>query len=422
MKRMKQTYSLAWLIPGIFKKAGTVLFILLPVAFAFLISCEDESDDAETGDPYFTIEGNPTGLPVTSTSKTQAYVVRSNRPWQVVAQSEESWAKAFPAEGEDDGIFKFIVEENAAFSPRTMNFAFVVDGKEQPVLFRIDQEANVPYITVTEATTGISVPKLGGTVNVNIKANVDWTYTLENGSWLIETEKSATTLAFSTGRNFGEERKAILTITSSLYPALIQKVTITQSAGNILFEEYFSWLNYGNAVFYTTSGETRYDAWTSEEKAKGWTSTVNTAEGSGSTPLCYARPGFVKLGKTSYGGDLISPKLSEIVGTVNIQVSFKAVPYMTSGGTKDDNTLVISVIGPGSVSTSSFTIDNWPNYTVDPACTAIWIAPATTRTFTITGAASETQIKFLGGDYALKGVGAGKNRIFLDDIVVKQIN
>jgi len=78
-------------------------------------------------------------------------------------------------------------------------------------------------------------------------------------------------------------------------------------------------------------------------------------------------------------------------------------------------------MGPGTVSVSSFTIDNWPNYTLDPDCITIWKDPSATYSFTITGATSETQLRFLGGDFNLVGVGAGKNRIFIDDIKVEII-
>jgi hypothetical protein len=97
---------------------------------------------------------------------------------------------------------------------------------------------------------------------------------------------------------------------------------------------------------------------------------------------------------------------------------------MTAAGAMDDNILNISVIGPGTISQSQFIIDNWPVYPADPGavldyCIGMWSAPVATRTFTITGATSATQIKFLGYDYYLVGVGAGKNRIFLDDIKVE---
>ncbi|MEZ5000563.1 MAG: hypothetical protein R2744_08330 [Bacteroidales bacterium] len=146
-------------------------------------------------------------------------------------------------------------------------------------------------------------------------------------------------------------------------------------------------------------------------------------DGSGYTPLCYARQGFFKLGKTGYGGDIYSPPLAKIVGTQDVVVTFKAIPYQTAAGTRDDNYLNISIIGPGTISQSQF-IDNWPVYPTDGVeeyCNSMWSEPEATRTFTITGATAETKIKFLGGDYALVGVGAGKNRIFIDDVKVELV-
>jgi len=143
--------------------------------------------------------------------------------------------------------------------------------------------------------------------------------------------------------------------------------------------------------------------------------------------MLYARPGFVKVGKTSYGGDLISPAFAKLIGTQTVTVTFKAIPYMTKAGAMDENVLKVSVIGPGTVSQEQFIIDNWPVYPADDGahtdyCVGMWSAPEATRTFTITGATSETQIKFLGGDYDLTteaGLPTRKNRIFLDDIKVE---
>jgi len=50
----------------------------------------------------------------------------------------------------------------------------------------------------------------------------------------------------------------------------------------------------------------------------------------------------------------------------------------------------------------------------------IW-DPERAYSFIITDATSETQVSFLGGEFSLKGVEKGKNRIFLDDIQVKII-
>jgi len=385
--------------------------------FISIIFTSCESEDSISEDAYFTIEENPTGMNVGVNGEIKSFVVRSNRSWKIVGQEEVDWVKAFPAKGDDDGIFKIIVKENITFDARTTNFVFLVDGNEQPTLFRVDQEANVPFIVLDKAEEGISIASIGGNFSININANVQWTYTLSDGSWLTEAELSDNEIKLTSERNKGDERSATLIVKSSQYPNLDKQIIITQSAGNIILEENFNWLNYANAILYEYKGEERMDNWTAEEIAKGWTSTENTF--TNNQKVIYGRKGFVKLGKTGYGGDLISRPLSSLDGATTVRVTFKAVPYQTKGGTKDDNILNVSVLGPGTTSINSLTIDNWPDYVADPECVEVWKSNTAKYEFTVTGATSETQIKLLGGDYYLKGVGAGKNRIFLDDIKVE---
>ena len=388
-----------------------LVVFLISVTFA---SCEE--DDASLEAPYFTIEENPTGLSAGVVGVSQSYVVRSNRPWKLVEQEKSDWVKVFPEEGVDDGIFKVTIADNITFDSRISNFAFLVDGNEQPVLFRVEQEANVPFITINNANDGISIPSAINNFNISITANVDWTYSLENGDWLSEEFLSENLITLIAAKNLGESRSATLTIKSSQYPDLDKQFSITQSSGNIILEENFDWLTYGSEIFYTTGGETRMDFWTTEELDKGWSSTVSAP--AGNQQVVYGRTGFLKLGKTGYGGDLISRKLSALEETSNLLVTFKAVPYKTKGGTEDDNILRVSVVGPGTVNISSLTIDNWPDYDADPECIAIWQSESANYQFTVTGATSETQIRFLGGAFELVGVGKGKNRIFLDNIKV----
>ncbi len=406
----------------IITNSGRTALIVLPLFLLSLFLLSSCKEDPVQEDPFFSLEGNPTGLTLTKAAKTTSYVVRSNRPWEVVKKSGADWLKVFPEKGYADGIFKIYVTENPTFDVRTENLAFIVDGTEQPVLFRVDQAGNVPYITLPAEVT---IPAGGGEFSVDVTSNVTWTYSLSDDSWLTEQSVSTQKITFVAEENTSiDPREVTLTATATNYPAVSSTVILTQSPGTVVLEEDFSWLNYGNPVFYTVTGETRIDNWTDEQKDKGWTSTINTVEGSGNTAMLYARPGFVKMGKTSYGGDLISPALSKLVGTQTVRVTFKAIPYMTAAGTMDDNILKVSVIGPGTVSQSQFVIDNWPVYPAENVadyCIGMWSAPEATRTFTITGATSETQIKFLGGDYDLRPtvVTINKNRIFLDDIKVE---
>ncbi|NLE36120.1 MAG: BACON domain-containing protein [Bacteroidales bacterium] len=403
------------------KRTALIILPLFLLSLFLLSSCKEEP---LVEDPYFSIEGDPTGLTVDKASKTEVYVVRSNRPWQIVNKEGADWVKAFPDKGEDDGIFKIIVDANETFDPRISNFAFVVDGEEQPVLFRVEQAGNLPYITLPDA---VSIPAAGGEFFVDVVSNVAWTYSLSDETWLSEVSVTSQKITFNAEENESiDPREVTLTVTATNYPTVVETVTLSQSPGTVVLEEDFSWLAYGSAVFYTTGGETRIDKWTPEQLDMGWTSTINTVDGSGSTAMLYARTGFVKLGKTSYGGDLISPALSKLEGTQTVTVTFKAIPYMTKAGTMDDNVLKVSVIGPGTVSQEQFIIDNWPVYPEDEGthtdyCIGMWSAPEATRTFTITGATAETQIKFLGNDYDLRPtvVTINKNRIFLDDIKVE---
>jgi hypothetical protein len=411
------------------KNLKSTALVILPLFLFSLFLLSSCKEDPIQEDPFFTIEGDPTGLTVTKAAKTQAYVVRSNRPWEIVNNDDADWVKAFPEKGDADGIFKIIVEANETFNPRSSNFAFLVNGVEQPVLFLVEQAGNVPYITLPASVT---IPAAGGEFSVDVASNVPWDAALSDNSWLQDIAVTNQKITFVAEENTSiDPRETILTLTAVGFPSVISTVVLTQSPGTVVLEEDFSWLAYGSPVFYTTTGETRIDNWTQEQKDKGWTSTINTVEGSvpaGSdpTPLLYARQGFVKVGKTSYGGDLISPALSKLVGTQTVTVTFKAIPYMTAAGTMDDNILNVSVIGPGTVSQSQFIIDNWPVYPADAGaatdyCIGMWSAPQAIRTFTITGATAETRIKFLGGDYDLRPtvVTINKNRIFLDDIKVE---
>ena len=404
----------------------TILTLISFIVMGLFFSCEKK--DEKSGDPYFTIEGDPTGLSTSMSKITQSYTVRSNRAWKVVAQSEGDWVRAFPDEGDADGIFKVIVKENNTFDARTMNFAFVVDGEEQAVLFRVDQEASVPYLTVTDIGSGKKIIQAQQDVVINVKSNVEYTYS-SDADWFTFTKAEAAGASFkdltftATSNDNADARIANVAFTSAQFPALNANMVITQdgkSEGTIVLFEDFNWLNYSTQIFYNTTGVIRYDSWTPEQQAKGWTSTINPGS---NEPQLYGIIGAAKLGKTSYGGDIISPKIPGIVGTQNLVVKFKSVPYQTKTGTKDDNFLNISLIGPGTLSQSQFIIDNWPTYPADAAeheayCAAFWNEPDALRRFTITGATSETQIVFLGGDYLLSGVGKGKNRLFLDDITI----
>jgi hypothetical protein len=479
-------------------RTGTVIVALLMTFASMLQSCDDDETSAPAS---FSIEGNPTGLTSGIAGKTQSYVVRAIGSWKIVAKEGGDWVKAFPTEGDDDGIFKITVAANAGLDTRVASFAFVVNGQEQPGLFRVEQDANTPTMTLPSDMT---IPNTGGNVDVSVTTNTgNWKYTLSDASWLTEISKSATGITLNAPVNNGPARSAVLTVTSVDYPTVSKTVTIQQEAivpvitlpekaaisftgGNIdvpvssnvawsytlsdpgwltevsksstkitltavannaaqrsvvltvtavgfpdytrtvtltqggflVFEENFDWLAYGSAVPYTTAGETIITNWTTEQQAKGWTSSLNPF--SNDKPL-YARQGFVKLGKTNYGGDIISPKLSAISGTKNIKVTFKAAVYVSATGVIDSGDLVIEVLGAGTSSTGLIVVNNVPNSQTQDSngvVNNIW-ADDRAFTFNITGATADTQIRFIGKAFDLTTATPNRNRIFLDDIKVE---
>lgn len=391
------------------------IFLLLGI---ITVSCDKE--EANPGEPYFKIEGDPSGLEASVDGVTERFVVRSNRPWKIISKEDYDWLKVFPDEGDDDGIFRIIVERNIGFQPRSADLVFEVEDLGSASTFRIDQEGNVPFIVIENVEEGANIPSAGGQLKIDIFSNVDWDYTIDDDSWLSAHEKTEHEILLSADRNTGEKRSLILSVGSPSFPDLLVEVAVTQSSGAVILEENFDWLAYGNAIPYETAGEQRYDLWTPEEKNRGWYSTP--VESSSGQQLCYARQGFVKLGKTNYGGDIISPKLN-IEGMANVKVTFKAAAYISAGGAVDDKILRVAALGAGAESVSEFIIDNIPNSRAEDdagVINDIW-DPARAYSFTILGATSETQIQFLGGAFDLIGVGQGKNRIFLDDIKVEII-
>lgn len=404
-----------------FKNKTFLFFSVVFLSSIVFISCSD--DDGKLGDPYFKIEGEPTGLSVDMGSSTTSFVVRSNRTWEVVAQDEGEWVTPSPSKGKGSGPLELIVNENETFEPRVMNFVFVVDGVEQSVMFRVEQEAGVAFLEVPASEKGLSVVSAGGNVLIDISGNATWNYNFD-ASWLSESSKTDTQLELIAEANQGTERKAIVTFTSESIPGFSAEVEIIQSSGDVILEEDFSWLDYGSGKPYETADLKRIEYWTQEQIDKGWTSTPN--EFTKGEQLLYGMVGLIKLGKTNYGGDLISPKLEAINGTATIKVTFKSMGYLTAGaGSKDDNILKVFAMNAGTIDgKSEFIIDNFPNNKGDDEAGVVndaWAPEVATRSFIVKGATSETQIKFLGGDYDLRGVGQGKNRLFLDDIEVKII-
>ncbi|MDY5362341.1 MAG: hypothetical protein SPG54_02890 [Sodaliphilus sp.] len=433
-----------------------LLAALAVVAAMGFTACSD--DDKFTGDPYFTLEGlenmtydfNYEAVDTLAYSEAKKIVVRSNRPWKLVCQSENGWCRVFPTEGEGDGIIRLSTVENKKPDTRDMVYKIYLDGVEQPVPLTIRQTGSEPYIK--PSANSITIAREGGAIPFSVLTNVPYTYEVrpvkegDDVSWITvtpsETDPNSVMLNCVASN---KDRFAVLHIQGTgNYTDLSIDIPVTQLGA--LFFENFSWMNHSDTSIlgWVTDGESnsRFDKWTDEELSHGWTSRNN---------LCYGRPGFLKLGKTGYGGDLVSPKIPEIGSGMDIAVSMQLVGYCTQAGTLDDVQVYVGVLGPGKVTkiiggnggeivngvlycdenkaqivlndVASFmlTDDNHFNYTTDPDGLLVWENPNTNYTIYVDGATSDTQIVILGGafDVQLKTIGKGKNRIFIDNFKVE---
>ena len=433
-----------------------LLAALAVVAAMGFTACSD--DDKFTGDPYFTLEGlenmtydfNYEAVDTLAYSEAKKIVVRSNRPWKLVCQSENGWCRVFPTEGEGDGIIRLSTVENKKPDTRDMVYKIYLDGVEQPVPLTIRQTGSEPYIK--PSANSITIAREGGAIPFSVLTNVPYTFEVrpvkegDDVSWITvtpsETDPNSVMLNCVASN---KDRFAVLHIQGTgNYTDLSIDIPVTQLGA--LFFENFSWMNHSDTSIlgWVTDGESnsRFDKWTDEELSHGWTSRNN---------LCYGRPGFLKLGKTGYGGDLVSPKIPEIGSGMDIAVSMQLVGYCTQAGTLDDVQVYVGVLGPGKVTkiiggnggeivngvlycdenkaqivlndVASFmlTDDNHFNYTIDPDGLLVWENPNTNYTIYVDGATSDTQIVILGGafDVQVKTIGKGKNRIFVDNFKVE---
>src|SRR5699024_1065836 len=107
----------------------------------------------------------------------------SNRPWKISLKEASDWVRVFPDEGEDDGIFRIIVQENIDFNSRSAEFIIDVEGLTSKT-FRVEQEGNVPFIVIENGDEGVNIPSMGGETSINVFSNVDWDYSIDDESWL----------------------------------------------------------------------------------------------------------------------------------------------------------------------------------------------------------------------------------------------
>lgn len=413
-------------IKNIFLSALTLICLL---GFS---GCKDNDDPV--GDPYLTFENIEGTINVSKAGITQAkrkaVTVRSNSAWKVALENPDdaSWLHFFIDEGEDDGLIYYWVDKNTTFDQREGKITLSDNGK---VLNSLDivQEADVPNITVKDGSNGFTIAPEGSVLKVAVDANISWKATLTpEVSWARITNVTEDSIFVTIDKNEEDERTVNLSLVGEgEHSGVSTTALITQKDESLIFTDNFSWLQEGDEKPTYETPEIRIDLWNDAEKAMGWQSLAT---------LAYGGRGYVKLGKTNYNGDVISPALTKLKKPTNVKVTFQSMGYVSAGGVKDASVVKVGVIGPGEVNgddvktisingatyrcvrfvntvfPNSEKNENGEDY--DP-----WAQPGSYHSFTITGATAETKIIFVGGDNWNKV--KGKNRVFLKSVEVVRL-
>lgn len=413
-------------IKNIFLSALTLICLL---GFS---GCKDNDDPV--GDPYLTFENIEGTINVSKAGITQAkrkaVTVRSNSAWKVALENPDdaSWLHFFIDEGEDDGLIYYWVDKNTTFDQREGKITLSDNGK---VLNSLDivQEADVPNITVKDGSNGFTIAPEGSVLKVAVDANISWKASLTpEVSWARITNVTEDSIFVTIDKNEEDERTVNLSLVGEgEHSGVSTTALITQKDESLIFTDNFSWLQEGDEKPTYETPEIRIDLWNDAEKAMGWQSLAT---------LAYGGRGYIKLGKTNYNGDVISPALSKLKKPTNVKVTFQSMGYVSAGGVKDASVVKVGVVGPGEVNgddvktisingatyrcvrfvntvfPNSEKNENGEDY--DP-----WAQPGSYHSFTITGATAETKIIFVGGDNWNKV--KGKNRVFLKSVEVVRL-
>ncbi|MDR1667416.1 MAG: hypothetical protein LBS03_06985 [Bacteroidales bacterium] len=318
------------------------------------------------------------------------------------------------------------VGKNPGKTPRTAHLTIRSEKYAIERVWPITQGVTfIPRLNISPDTDQ-AIAKAGGSMTITVDTNIDdWNYSVENSpEWLTVSELSGI-LTLNIPANPLKERSVTLNFTSATYPEVNSQLQITQAGVTVILEEDFSFLTGAPGAplsddIFSSSNEKRFDAWeTTYGTTNGWTSTPALDAGATPYPWVYSRNEYVKFSKTSYNGDIISPQLSAISGTQDVVVSFKACGYTSAGSTSSagtldpiqytngtsgghasvPNELNIEIIGHGTANPTMFDIDNYPddNRRLHGAGWLWQMDPGATRTFIITGATSDTQIRFIAG-------------------------
>ncbi len=171
---------------------------MLAVAICCMCACSKDDVTPEVTVPAGTTNYFNTGLDFDSKASEKTITFQSNVPWTVTVadtRSGSSWCSASPASGEaGTANVKIAVLDNASYDDRSAVVRVAYGDSIRSIFVNQKQ---LDALTLT--SDRFEVPVGGGTVDVEVKANIDYTYKISDDckDW-IHPKTSASTRALTT--------------------------------------------------------------------------------------------------------------------------------------------------------------------------------------------------------------------------------
>lgn len=391
-----------------------------------LFSCDKQENKFEILDSQKTYEFEASGGTVFASVLTNL---------QFVAHCDADWVLLETYADNTNNNLRITVSENKNAIKRTTQVVIEAEGFDA-LSISLEQKAADPFIR--PSVKEIKLSKNDTAVEFSVEANAPFTITLP--SWLKNADGAdnttiigTKTYRFEVASVLEEEfREANIVLkTDGMDPV---NITISQTGDPVpVFEDNFDWtLNQNYAYFLSRSypaqnkGNAHYMNWPQEGKDKGYSSTIYIGIGgydaSENAPMAKTCDGFLSLPYyAKRPTNLVTPKLTKIKGTKNLEVVFKACTYE---GNEKYKEIHVACFGPGTCSVATFEVNN-VGYN-DRDTKGAWQEDANcTYSFIVTGATSETQIEFHFGPKWPTGANTTEDmasdatcRMGIDDIVI----
>lgn len=206
----------------------------------------------------------PTEVP--ANGGTVTFTIETDGEWNVVSETGVVWYEITPLSGVDDATVSIVVEPND--TPAIRVGRITVTGSEQTKVVELTQAGSVLEVTEPDPV-GVA----GGTVYVNITANISWTVAENDTEWITIDSYSGEgdgVLTITVEPNTGKPRSADVYISVG-NTTFSKRVVVSQNAAGL--DEYL-----GNYEFTATA--LSYDSDRNEvRKTHTWTDVLKKASG-----------------------------------------------------------------------------------------------------------------------------------------------